>query len=147
MGIRAGQHFLKGSARKLPIVVIVATSLRSGEAESLAREVERAQIVTGTFRPLFVIDTAEFGPFRRRGYVVERVMPPEELAAANPGDAHGDYLFERISSIVRTYGATSVVPVAAGSAHALDGSLLRLIGSVPPVIVNDQLMARVGPKA
>lgn len=131
MRIRAGRRFTDAKARRLPIVVFVAQGLGAGAAEDLAREVELAQLSTRSFRPLFVIDSADFAPFRHRGYVVERVMPAEELAAVNPEDDHGEYVYSRIAAIARGYRAASVVPVPAGSLDAMRGSLLRLVGAVP----------------
>jgi hypothetical protein len=140
--IRPGRYFPTGAARRLPIVVVVATGLRDGEAEELAREFEYAQMMTGSFRPLFVIDSGDFAPFRRRGYVVERVMNAQELASLNPRDAYGEYLFSRISTISRGYRAVSVVPYASGSLDVLRGPLLRLIGAVPPKMSREVLAGR-----
>lgn len=132
MSLRPGRYFADAEARTLPIVVIVATGLRPGDTELLAQEFERAQLLAGSFRPLFVIDTAEFGPIRSRGYVVERVMRPDELAAVNPRDSYGEYLFTRLSSIVHDYGAASVVPLPPGNPAALSGPLSRLVGAIDP---------------
>jgi hypothetical protein len=140
--IRPGRYFPPGVGRRLPIVVVVATGLRDGEAEELAREFEYAQMMTGSFRPLFVIDSGDFGPFRRRGYVVERVMSEKELAKTNPEDAYGEYLFSRLSTITSAYRAVSVVPFASGSLDILKGPLLRLIGTVPPKMSREVLAER-----
>lgn len=131
MRIRAGRHFTDSRARRLPIVVIVALGLADGAAEDLAQGVERTQLSTRSFRPLFVIDSTEFAPFRRRGYVVERVMPADELAAVNPGDDYDEYLYSRVSTIARMYRVASVVPVLPGSLDDLRGSLIRLVGTIP----------------
>jgi hypothetical protein len=131
MRIRAGRHFIDSRARRLPIIVIVASGLGDGAAEDLAQEVERTQLSTRSFRPLFVVDSADFAPFRRRGYVVERVMPVDELAAVNPGDDYDEYLYSRVSAIARLYHVASVVPVPSGSLDNLRGSLIRLVGTIP----------------
>lgn len=128
MGIRPGRYFDGVDARALPVVVIVATGLHDGDAERLAHEFERAQMMTGTFRPLFVIDSAELGPFRRRGYAVEHVLRPEELGELCPGDSYSEYLFMRVQSIARRYGASSVVPLPSGAPAALSGPMARLVG-------------------
>ncbi|WP_129662637.1 hypothetical protein [Phytoactinopolyspora endophytica] len=130
MGFRPGRYFVQDGARKLPVVVIVATGLGEGEAEGLAREFEYAQMMTGSFRPLFVIDSADFAPFRGRGYVVERVMRAEELSAASPGDSHSEYIFSRLRSIASDYGASSIVPLPEGTAGALRGPTARLVGAL-----------------
>lgn len=132
MHFRPGRYFADDDARNLPIVVVVATGLQPGDAERLAREFERAQLLAGSFRPLFVIDTGEFAPFRSRGYVVERVMRRDELAAANPRDSYGEYLFSRLQSIAHDYGAASIVPLPAGDPGALSGPLTRLVGAIDP---------------
>lgn len=129
LGFRAGRYFGDRGGRSLPIVVVVSTGLQDADAERLARTVEYAQVVTGSFRPLFVIDRGEFGPFRARGYIVERVMRPDELAAVNPADSYPEYLFDRVTAIAREYGAKSVVPLPAGALAETDAVLLRLIGA------------------
>lgn len=123
--IRAGDHFLGKSARKLPIVVVFAQDLDEGDAERLASEVESAQISARSFRPLFVIDTAEFAPFRQRGYVVERVMPKGELAAANPHDDHELYIKSRLEMIVHRYGTSLTVAVGRDELDQARGTLAR----------------------
>lgn len=132
MRFRPGRYFDDADARDLPIVVFVATGVSGEEADLLGRQVEHAQMMTGSFRPLFVVDQADFAPFRSRGYVVERVMDAEELARANPFDSHAEYVFGRVRSIARDYGAISVVPVPAGAVAAMDGVALRLVGAVTP---------------
>lgn len=131
MRIRAGRHLTSSRARRLAIVVIVASGLGDGAAEDLAQDVERTQLSTRSFRPLFVIDSADFAPFRRRGYVVERVMPAEELAAVNPGDDYDEYLYSRVSAVARIYRAAAVVPIPAGGLDDWRGPLVRLIGAIP----------------
>lgn len=132
MGIMPGRHLAGDAARTLPIVVIVATGLGNGDAERVARHVEHAQVMTGSFRPLFVIDKADFAPFRHRGFVVERVMRADELAAVNPADSYSEYLFARVRSIARGYGASSVVPLPVDALDVLPHPLFRLIGAAPP---------------
>ncbi|NEE01445.1 hypothetical protein [Phytoactinopolyspora halotolerans] len=132
MAFRPGRYFVQDGARRLPVVVVVATGLTDGEAERIAREFEYAQMMTGSFRPLFVIDSADFAPFRSRGYVVERVMRAHELAVASPGDSYGEYLFSRLRSIASDYGAASIVPLPEGSAATLRGSTARLVGALAP---------------
>ncbi|NED94085.1 hypothetical protein G1H11_02045 [Phytoactinopolyspora alkaliphila] len=131
MGFRPGRYFTDVEARHLPVVVIVVIGFEGDATERLAREIESAQMLTGSFRPLFVIDTPHFGPFRSRGFAVERVMRAEELAAANPLDSYGDYLFDRVRSIARDYGASSVVPVPAEAADSMRGLTARLVGAMP----------------
>lgn len=121
--IRAGHHFTDEKARGLPIVVIVAQGLGEGAAEDLAREVGAVQVSTRSFRPLFVIDGADFAPFRQRGYVVERIMRPEGLAAVNPADDYGEYLDTRIAAIARGYRAAAVVHAAPDRLQDLRGAL------------------------
>lgn len=129
--IRPGRFFPDGQGRKLPIVVLVATGLQAGDAERLVHEVEIAQMTTGTFRPLFVVDTSELRPFRDRGYAVEHVMTQEGYAAVNPHDSYVEYLFSRTTAICRAYGAHAVVPLPPGDPTALSRPVLRLIGALP----------------
>lgn len=131
MGIRPGKHLTAAEARELPIVVIVAEGLGKGGAEQLAGQIEQIQLSTRSFRPLFVIDNADLAPFRQRGYVVERIMPPAELAAVNPGDDHVEYVRSRLAAISRSYGAAAVVPIPATGADDVRDPLVRLAGVIP----------------
>ncbi len=130
LNIRAGRYVDDSARQELPIVVIVATGDRAADAERLAASVERAQVLTGSFRPLFVIDHGWFTPFRTRGYAVEHVMSESAFAAVRPHDLYSDYVFRRVASVTRSYGARSVVPVADDG--VLDPESLRLIGAVAP---------------
>jgi hypothetical protein len=131
MGIRPGRHLTAAEARELPIIIIVAEGLGDGGAEKLAGEIEKIQLSTRSFRPLFVIDNADFAPFRQRGYVVERVMPAAELDAVNPGDDHGEYVRSRVAAISRSYRAASVVPIPATGPDDVRDPLMRLAEAIP----------------
>lgn len=115
--------------RRLPVVVVVAVGLGPGDAERLAAAIERAQLTTGTFRPLAVIDTGDLGAFRARGYAVEAVMSESVFARVNPHEAWSEYLFERVTVIASGYGARSVVPVDPASLDRLPDHVLRLVGA------------------
>lgn len=115
--IRAGRYFTDKKARRLPIVILVATGLREEDAEALAREIERAQLMTASFRPVFVIDSADFTPFRRRGYVVERVMPADEFRSIAPTHAYLEYLTTRLETVLREYRAISIIPIVQRAAE------------------------------
>lgn len=130
LNIRAGRFMDDEARRQLPIVVIVATGRGSANAERLAATVERAQVLAGSFRPLFVIDHGMFAPFRMRGFAVEHVMSESAFAAVRPHDSYAEYVYGRVASITRSYGARSVVPVDAGGLS--DPESLRLIGAVGP---------------
>lgn len=131
LDITPGRYFVPGKGRTLPVVVVVATGLGPGDAERLADAVEHAQMTTAGFRPLFVVDVADFAVFRARGYAVEHVVPEERFALVNPHQAWSDYLFERVRSIAHAYGASAVVPLPPGRPDALPAPLMRLVGTVP----------------
>lgn len=126
--IRPGRLFAPGEGRDLPIVVIVATGMEDGDAEPLARAVETAQAMTGSFRPLFVVDGSDLDPFRSRQFAVEHVVPEAEFTDLNPDDSWFEYLFDRVAGIARSYRAQSVVPLPAGAPDAVADHLLRLVG-------------------
>lgn len=130
LDIRAGRYVDDRARRDLPIVVIVATGSESVDCDGLAAAVEQAQVLTGSFRPLFVVDHGAFAPFRARGFAVEHVMSESSFTAVRPHDTYADYLYRRVASITRSYGAQSVVPLNAGD--QLDPRSLCLIGAVPP---------------
>lgn len=127
LDIRPGRFFAEQKGRTLPVVVFVATSIAAGDGEKLAAAVEQAQYLTGSFRPLFVIDAGQFGPFRARGFAVEYVMAREAYLRVNPADSYPEYLLARVSSIARAYRAASVVPLRPDALP--DSVQLRLVGA------------------
>lgn len=132
LDIRPGRMFHGATqGRRLPIVVVVCLGTGPGDAELLAAAVERVQLTTGSFRPLFVVDGAELSPFRTRGYAVEAVMDRDAYARVNPQDAHSEYVFERVSAICAAYGARGVVPITPAALTATPEHVLRLLGAIP----------------
>ncbi len=79
---------------------------------------------------MVVIDTGDLAAFRRRGIVVEAVMPQAAYQRVNPHDAWTEYLFERVNAIVAAYGATSVVPWTARGWSDTPRHVLRLLGAL-----------------
>jgi len=129
--IRGGHMLLEHQGQYWPIVVFVALDLEPGDTELVADAVERAQLTSGQFKPLFLVDSGQLGPFRSRSYAVETVMPRAMYARVNPQDSYGDYLAERTSSIVTAYGARSVVPLSIASVRAgIAPDELRLVGQL-----------------
>ncbi|WP_028049438.1 hypothetical protein [Cellulomonas sp. URHD0024] len=128
--IRSGHMMLPGQGSRWPITVVVAVGCTAGDTERLAAAVERAQLTSGRFRPLFVVDSGELAPFRSRNYAVEVVMPRGTYARVNAQDSYGEYLYERVSQIVSTYGARSVVPVVPSAIEDMSGDVLRLVGTL-----------------
>lgn len=129
--IRGGHMLLPHQGRRWPIVLVVALGLEPGDTEVVADAIERVQLTTGRFRPLFLVDSGQLGPFRSRSYAVETVMPRAMYARVNPQDSYGDYLADRTLSIVQTYGVRSVVPVSVAALR--DGvrpDELRLLGQL-----------------
>lgn len=131
LDIRPGRYFLHGKGRRLPIVVVVSTGADQNHAERLCSAIEHAQFTTGSFRPLFIVDVNNFEPFRKRGYAVERLMSADEYRQVNPHDSYSEYLFSRVATIARRYGASAVVPLPA-ELPLPDPPLLRLIGALVP---------------
>lgn len=132
LDIRPGRMFTEVQGRRLPVVVLVALGHDVDGLELLADRVERAQLTTGSFRPLFVVDRGVFAPFRSRNYAVEVVMDEAAYREVNPHDAYGEYLFERVEAIASAYGARSVVPLGPEVLVAAPDHVLRLVGAVPP---------------
>lgn len=128
--IRPGRFFAGDLGRTLPVVALVATGLGPGDTEVLAHEVELAQMTTGSFRPLFVVDSGELAPFRTRSFAVEVLMTPESYEAVNPHDSYDAYLHERVEQIAHGYRVAAVVPLPPGRLD-LPRPLLRLVGTLP----------------
>lgn len=127
MDIRPGRFFTGDRGRTLPVIAIVALGANPGDAEKLADTVERAQYLTGSFRPLLVVDGGELAPFRARGFAVEHVMSEAAFRALNPEDSYNEYVLHRVGSIVSDYRALAALPVPPDGG---DPFQLRLIGAV-----------------
>jgi hypothetical protein len=127
--IRGGHMMLDTQRGRWPIVVVVALGLQPGDTEAVADLVERAQLTSGRFRPLFLVDSGELGPFRARSYAVETVMRPETYARVNPQDSYAAYVYERTESICAAYGVRAVVPLSREAVLAGDVATVRLIGA------------------
>jgi len=128
--IRSGNMHLPGQGSRWPIVVVAALGLAPGDTERLAATVERAQLTSGRFRPLFLVDSGELAPFRSRNYAVETVMAQAMYARVNPQDSYAEYVYERTASIVSAYGARSVVPMSMETLDSMPGTVLRLMGAL-----------------
>jgi hypothetical protein len=127
--IRGGHMMLDTQRGRWPIVVVVALGLQPGDTEAVADLVERAQLTSGRFRPLFLVDSGELGPFRARSYAVETVMRPDTYARVNPQDSYAAYVYERTESICAAYGVRAVVPLSREAVLAGDVTTVRLIGA------------------
>jgi len=128
--IRSGAMHLPGQGSHWPIVVVVCLGLAPGDTQVLAAAVERAQLTSGRFRPLFLVDSGELAAFRSRSYAVETVMPRSMYARVNPHDSYAEYVYERTRSIVAAYGARAVVPVSMEALGSMPTMVLRLIGAL-----------------
>lgn len=129
--IRGGLMTLAAQSRTWPIVVFAALDLSPGDTEVVADAVERAQLTSGRFKPLFLVDSGELAPFRVRNYAVETVMAERMYTLVNPQDSYPEYVYERTESIAAAYGVRAVVPLSIEALRAQPTTyLLRLVGAL-----------------
>jgi len=78
------------------------------DAERAVELVERRQIRSRDFAPVFVTDLADLEPFRRRGYVVEFLPKTVTRAAGGSPDVER-YLKRRLELIKAKWGLRDLV--------------------------------------
>ncbi|HEY9412159.1 MAG TPA: hypothetical protein VIP77_21455 [Jiangellaceae bacterium] len=128
LDIPPGRFFAEGRGRNLPTIALVCTGMAAGDAERVAAAVEQAQYLTGSFRPLFVVDSAELSAFRSRGHAVEHLMSEDDFHGVEPSGSYPEYLTARMTSISRSYGVSGTVPLQPDALP--DPVMLRMIGFI-----------------
>lgn len=113
----------------LPVVLVLLIERPLDDVASVVQEVAELQVLTASFRPLFVIDTQAFAAVRRFGYPVELVISRADWndARAEWNDAAGSwdtYLRQRLASIVKRYRTSGAVRATSGTLDPIDRALL-----------------------
>jgi hypothetical protein len=108
--------------------MVVAWGVEESRLEDYASRVERLHAVLVEFRPLFVVDSLEAEPVRRRGYPIEYLVPLTEWSKHRPAHEWGPYVTQRMAEVGRRHQPGAVVILEGASApSALDQGLLNPI--------------------
>lgn len=122
----AGGHLLTGlGVENLPVVVIDLVGLPAEELPTAITAVAREQLLTGGFRPVVLTDDgAGLGAARNYGYAAELVISETSWTQASPW---GEYVADRIASIMRFYPASWTVRIADASRVEESLTMLRAL--------------------
>jgi hypothetical protein len=127
-GVDARPQARGGQAHRGSVTMFVAWGVQESRLEDYASRVERLQAVLVEFRPLFVVDSLEAEPVRRRGYPIEYLVPLTEWSEHRPAHEWGPYVTQRMAEVQRRHQPGAVVILEGASApSALDQGLLNPI--------------------
>ena len=94
---------------QLPVAVISLIGVPNEKVGEVIDDIARLQILSASFRPVFVMDCPKLDSPRRYGYVAELLIAPSEWAF--PDIRWSSYAAERLSDIVQRYEASIAVTV------------------------------------
>ena len=121
---------------KAPVTAFAVFGLEGGALEQAVANVSERQRTAMNFVPLFLTDSADHEPFRRRGYVFEHF--PEAVY----GDVASALAFqERLLVAWKKWAAGSLIDIGAG-----DYLSARLAGTRIPDFVEATAVASIGAK-
>jgi hypothetical protein len=118
-------------SRHLPVVVFVCLGYTPAASRLVARRIAEIQLLTAAFRPLFVVDRADFAAFKEYGFAWEYVTPNEAWANAETGVTWTDHLLDRLAEIVEGYRVRSIVPLPANDPSTVTYECLLTLGATP----------------
>lgn len=113
----------------LPVVLVVMLGADPDRVEATVDEVARLQLLGAGFRPVFVTDTAAFGPMRRYGYPVELLVDPVGWESNGEDASWDEYARPRIALLFATYRATASVTLGP---DGLDAPARLVLSSLRP---------------
>lgn len=125
----AGAGFPAGHGRRLPIVVVLALGLDAELVPGLLAGLRREQVLSGAFRPVVVADCPVLQHVRGHGWVCEVLLDRQEWERLHPGQSWHAYVREHVRRVVRTCGASAVVPLV-DARHPDAAALLGLATSI-----------------
>lgn len=108
----------------LPVVVVNLVGADPDAVPGLVEQVAQEQVLTGGFRPVFLIDGDYFAEIRQYAYPVDHVVPQSDWSE-EMGDWEG-YVVDRLRLMRRSYSAVALIdPVRASDAAFI---FLRTLG-------------------
>jgi hypothetical protein len=107
---------------QLPVALVLLVGTPPDAVGAVVQEVAELQVLSASFRPVFVLDSPTFGPVRRYGYPVELVIRRDEWT--DPATSWEEYLTMRITSIQNHFQSTGMVRVGPQGLDEVDRAVL-----------------------
>ena len=102
----------------LPVVVVNLVGADPDAVPGLVEAVAQEQVLTGGFRPVFLIDGDYFAEIRQYDYPVDHVIPKASWPGAS--EDWERYVVDRLRQMRRSYSAIALVdPIRAGDTAML----------------------------
>lgn len=109
--VRPGNYLPKDVAEEAPVTLVVTFGLAGDALDKVVADIAWQQTYHLAFIPLFLVDTTETLPLRRRGYLYEYVMPMADWAAFDDPERWPDYVQSRIDAVIDTWRPNRIVTV------------------------------------
>lgn len=106
-GVTPGRLVAGHGTDRLPVIAFDLTGMSEDQIRCAVESTAAHQLITGSFKPVFVMDRPEFSATRAYGYLAELVVAPEEWRGDQA--ARTDYLRRRLDSILAAYGCAAVI--------------------------------------
>ena len=133
--LTAGRLLAGLGTERLPVILLslvgvtngLSTNPSSGQVvEAVLDEVAEMQLLGAGFRPVFLLDVPAFSRARRYGYLVELVTP--RTAWSGEPAEWSDHIADRVASMTRTYGVSTMISVGPDGLDDAARGVLRSFG-------------------
>lgn len=106
-GVTPGRLVAGDGSDRLPVIAFDLTAMSEDQIRQAVESTAEHQLITGSFKPVFIMDQPEFGATRAYGYLAELLVAPDEWR----GDRaeRTKYLRDRLESILGAYGCAAVI--------------------------------------
>lgn len=118
--VGAGNVIAGQGLDNLPVILVNLVGAHGHDVPDLVEEVAQEQLLTGGFRPVFLIDGDYFSIIRQYGYPVEHVI--DRNSWSEEAGSWQEYLAQRLRQMRRVYSASGMVDLV----HARQAGLLFL---------------------
>lgn len=147
--VTAGRLLVGDGIDRLPVIAFDLTGMSGDQMHRAVESTAAHQLITGAFKPVFIMDQPEFGATRAYGYLAELLVAADEWRADQA--ARADYLRRRLDSILSAYGCVAVIRPSADGLGEVSRVLIERIvaGSTKRDLVElpknaSQLRGKVG---
>jgi hypothetical protein len=101
LDVHAGNVLGGVGTELLPVLLVVMLNVPPPTVSTVVEEVAELQVLSAGFRPVFVVDTPTFTPFRTFAYPVELVIAEHDWTDSR--HTWAPYLQSRLASIQRHF--------------------------------------------
>jgi hypothetical protein len=129
----AGGHQLATDGDTLPVLLVLAVGLDADDLAAWAEELAAQQVLTASFRPYWLTDSADLALVRRYGWVVDTIMARDRWARLGVSGDYDDYLRRRVTTAARVLDAP-VLPLSGAppTSWPARAQLLAALAAVRP---------------